>query len=103
MPSVKSQILTDVADALDYFWNASLTATHAYSDPTANAVMDGIVSGVAAVANELRAQAKEVVEVVEESCTYGCGYQGPCPGRTNCVHWVNFQYVGPLNHKPIAP
>lgn len=43
-----------LANALDCFWNAALTATHAEQDATANAVMSGMVSGVAAVAERLR-------------------------------------------------
>ncbi len=43
-----------LADALGCFWNAALGATHTYNDATANAVMSGMVQGVAAVAERLR-------------------------------------------------
>lgn len=48
-----------VADALGCFWNAALSATHDYQDATANAVMSGMVQGVAAVAERLESWAKE--------------------------------------------
>jgi hypothetical protein len=43
-----------LADALECFWNAALGATRTYDDATANAVMSGMVQGVAAVATRLR-------------------------------------------------
>lgn len=43
-----------LADALDCFWNAALYATHEHQDSTANAVMHGMVEGVAAIAARLR-------------------------------------------------
>lgn len=44
-----------MASALECFWNASLEAVHPASDPTANAVMHGMVEGFAAMARDLRA------------------------------------------------
>ncbi len=37
-------------------------------------------------------------------CQYGCGYQLPCSGKMQCVHWSadGRFYQGPLNHKPIG-
>lgn len=45
-------------DALGYFWNAALIPTHNAGDQTANAVMGGMVEGMAAVAGQLEAAAK---------------------------------------------
>jgi hypothetical protein len=51
----KTPLTSDqLADALEAFWNASLSATHDAQDSTANAVMAGMVEGFAAVASALR-------------------------------------------------
>jgi len=44
----------ELVDALGCFWNAALYPTHQYQDSTANAVMAGMVEGVAAVAERLK-------------------------------------------------
>ncbi|AKU43477.1 hypothetical protein CPT_Sansa73 [Caulobacter phage Sansa] len=48
-----------IGDAVGYFWNAALIPTHEHGDATANAVMSGMVSGMAAIASNLERHSKE--------------------------------------------
>jgi Lar family restriction alleviation protein len=53
-PDAAPDALEILADALDCFWNAALGATRQHEDATANAVMSGMVEGIAAVAVRIR-------------------------------------------------
>ena len=74
-----------LADALDCFWNAALDGVRRHDDATANAVMNGMVQGFAAVAARLREHDAQPAPAPVHPCTMGvdCEEAGVCYASAN--------------------